>query len=119
MLRFLLGAHDFHSRHVRNRFAVGQSGFNEAAKKRMARHRPRRKLRMKLTAQEPRMNFKLDDFDQTAVRRKTAQNHSLGDEFGAIAVVELVTVAVALVNFFSAVQFRGQSFILQHAGIIP
>src|SRR6478672_7111435 len=104
MVRFLLRAHDFHARHIRNRFAVGQSSLNEAAKKRMTCHRPRRKLRVKLTAQEPRMNFKLDDLDQTAVRRKATQNHSFGDEFGAIAVVELVTVTVALDNFFSAVQ---------------
>ena len=83
----------------------------------MARHRPRFKFRVKLTAEKPWMVFELDDLDQVAIGRQAAQGHPLGGKIRTITVVEFVAVAVAFGNLFPAVQFRRQSLILEKARI--
>src|SRR5688572_20901926 len=83
----------------------------------MARHRSRFKLRMELAAEKPWMTSELDDFNQVAVRRQAAQEHTLGGKFRTISVVEFIAVAVALSDLFSPVQLCCQSLILQHARI--
>ena len=47
-----------------------------------------------------------DDFDERAIGAGAAELHAVGDELVAVAVVELVAVAVAFRNFRRAVALR-------------
>src|SRR3954462_2364775 len=53
---------------------LGSSG-DKSREERMRTSGPRLKLRMELTANEPRVRLELDDLDELAVRRESAQSH--------------------------------------------
>src|SRR6266545_7401573 len=99
-----LGPDDFHTRQFRHRLAIFYRGFDETAEQRMARHRPRFKLRVKLATKKPRMALELHDLDQVAVRRQAAKDHASGAKFHTVSVVEFVAVTVALGDLFAAIQ---------------
>src|SRR3990172_10782149 len=97
-----LGPRHFDSRDFFLRQAILQGRFDETLKEGMAIHGAGLKLGMELAAQEPRVVFKLDDLDQIAVGRESAQDHPLTAEEVPVAVVEFVAVAVALGNLLLA-----------------
>ena len=81
-------------------------GGDEALEQRVRLVRLAQKFRMKLARDEKRMVLEFNDLDQLAVRRKTTENESGLLEFFAVVVVELVAVAVALVDDKRAVESR-------------
>ena len=64
------------------------------------------------------MALQFDNLDEAAVGGNTAQNHALGAKFGAVTVVELIAMAMALFDSLPPVEFRRQRLILQDAGIV-
>ena len=71
---------------------------DKAFEQRMRLMRLALKFGMELARDEKWMLFELDDFDQLAVRRKTAEHETSLLEFLAIGVVELITMAVTFVD---------------------
>ena len=65
--------------------------------------RTRLELGVELAGHEPRVVLQLDDLDEPAVRRLTAQEHPGGLERLAVAVVHLEPMAVPLVDDLLAV----------------
>src|SRR2546425_99785 len=74
-------------------------------------------FRVELHADKPGMIAQLDDLDQLAIRRQTAEDHAPGHKPLTVGVVELVAVAVALGDALFAVEPRRQASIQQDAGI--
>ena len=64
---------------------------------------PRLELGMELAGAEPRVVRQLDDLDQPLVRRRARDDQAVRDELRAQGVVDLVAVAVALVDHRLAV----------------
>eukprot|EP00831_Metopus_contortus_P046838 TRINITY_DN37672_c0_g1_i2.p3 TRINITY_DN37672_c0_g1~~TRINITY_DN37672_c0_g1_i2.p3 ORF type:complete len:111 (+),score=26.41 TRINITY_DN37672_c0_g1_i2:62-394(+) len=76
-------------------------------------------FRMELATQEPGMARQLDDLHQGLVRRGARKDHAVAFERLDILVVELETVAMALVDVDGLVGRVGCGFLLQLAGIGP
>ena len=71
-------------------------GCEEAGEQRVGAVRPRAELRVELRADHPRVVADLADLDERAVRGRAARDKAGRFELGAVLVVELVAVAVAL-----------------------
>src|SRR5687767_12433807 len=71
---------------------------DESGEQRMRPRGPRLQLGMELAADVPRMRLQLDDLDEGAVRRQSAQVQAVLDELVAVLVVHFVTVAVSLAH---------------------
>src|SRR5437762_7103956 len=71
--------------------------------------RTRLQLGMELTAEVPRMSLELDDLDERAVGRKSAQVQAVLDESVPICVGDFVSVTMSLAHLWRAVDPRGES----------
>src|SRR2546425_1383092 len=71
-------------------------GGEEAGEQRVRAVRPRAELRVELRADHPGVVADLADLDERAVRGRAARDEAGLFELGAVLVVELVAVAVAL-----------------------
>ena len=74
-------------------------------------------LRMGLRGEEVRMIRQLEHLDDAAVRRHAAQAHTGVCQRGAVVVVDLVAVAVALVDERLAIELKGAGIRVQTAGV--
>src|SRR5690348_11942297 len=85
-------------------------GADEADEQRMAVARRRQEFRMRLAREEPRMLRlrQLDHLHQQVVHRLGGNDEAGVLELGAIAVVELVTMAMTLTDHVVAVQLVRQ-----------
>src|SRR5690606_38317373 len=85
-------------------------GADEADEQRMSLARRGQELRVRLAGQEPRtlVARQLDDLDQGVVHRLARDHQARVLQLGAVAVVELVAVAVALGDHVLAVQLARQ-----------
>src|SRR5919198_3589388 len=83
--------------------ALQVRGPDEIAEERVRPVRPRAELGVELARHEPGVVGQLDDLDQAAIRRQTAEDHPRLVHHLAVLVVELETVAVPLVHDLFAV----------------
>src|SRR5688500_9714893 len=82
------------------------AGRNESAKERVRRIGLTQELGMILAGHEKRVILEFDHLDQFPVRRCSAENESCLFVLWAVAVVELVSVAMAFVDQECAVKMR-------------
>src|SRR5206468_8580832 len=71
-------------------------GGEEAGEQRVGAVRPRAELRVELRADHPGVVADLADLDERAVRGRAARDEAGLFQLGAVLVVELVAVSVAL-----------------------
>ena len=71
---------------------------DELAEERRRARRPRLELRVELARDEPRVVGQLDDLDQPPLLERARDDEARVDELLAVLVVDLVAVAVALVD---------------------
>src|SRR5215218_5722516 len=98
---------------------VAQGRADERDEQRMRPRGPALQLRVRLRADDERMNVGgvLDELDEVAVRRRSTEPQpALGDPV-AVGIVHLVAVAVTLGNFSGAVCLRNNGIGLQHRRI--
>src|SRR4051812_29134455 len=74
-------------------------GADEGLEERMRLHRLRLEFGVELAAEEPRVTRDLADLDVGAVGRLTGETEAGGLELVLVLAVELVAMAMALVNF--------------------
>src|SRR6202165_5635485 len=77
----------------------------------------RLKFRMELASDEPWMGRKLDDLDERAIWRQTAEVQSVLDESVTVLVVDLVAVPMPLTHLRRSIDRRGLSSDSKPAGI--
>ena len=65
----------------------------------------RGKFRVKLTGKEPGVIWQLHCFYQCLVKRQTANHQTRLFNLRKQVIVDLITVAVALLNLFAAIDF--------------
>ena len=82
---------------------IFKRSLDKAGKQRMRTVWPRFKFRMGLCGDEPGMLRKLDHLDDPSIRGNAGQLHAVFGQGLAVVVVDLIPVAVALVNRFLAV----------------
>src|SRR5437867_3583557 len=87
---------------------------DEALEERVALHRPRLELGVKLARDEPGMVAELDHLDQRAVGGDAGEHEPALLEPLAIGVVHLVAVAVALGDLLAIVEPARQRAFLDH-----
>ena len=75
-----------------------ESGFHESFEEWMRPVRSGFEFRMCLCRNEPRMGRDFDHFDDAAVRRESAQRHSMFLQDVAVIVVHFIAVAVAFAD---------------------
>ena len=92
------------------RAAAGLCSLDEAHEKRMWPHRARQKLRVELAANHVRMVRDFGDFHETAIRRKTREDHSGVLELLTVGVIELEPVPVALFNLVGPIDLGSLDF---------
>ena len=97
--------------------AVEHGGGDQPKEQRMRVVRAGVELRMGLRGEEVRMIRQLEHLDDAAVRRHAAQAHTGVRQRGAVVVVDLVAVAVALVDERLAIELKGAGIRVQTAGV--
>src|SRR5207244_9781050 len=93
-------------------------GGEEASEQWMRAVRPRTELRVELRADHPGVVADLADLDERAVRGRAAGDEAGLFELGAVLVVELVAVAVALGHLVRAVSAVGARAGDEAAGVL-
>src|SRR5436305_14968814 len=73
---------------------------------------------MELAAEEPRVAFQLDDLDELAVGREAGHAEAALLELRHVLGIDLVTMAVALVDLFHSVRLPCDRAFIQRARII-
>ena len=96
---------------------VGQRCLDEVAEQRMRIVRAGLELRMSLRSHKPRMILDLDHLDQAVIRQGTGDDQSLLREFLTVFVVELITMAMTLLDLSLAVSSQRMRALTQFARI--
>src|SRR5437870_3240455 len=76
-------------------------------------------LRLKLCGEKPGMMLELHNFHQAAVRREPAEHQPVLGQLLPIGVIELVAVAMALLDLRATVGLIRPRAFFQHAGVCP
>src|SRR5262249_53190987 len=94
--------------HALGRHLALVSSLDESSEQRMRAQRLRFEFRVELNSQIPGMPWQLDDLHELPVERAADDTQPAFDERLLIEAIELVPVAVALVDDFLAVEPEGQ-----------
>ena len=86
------------------KIVVFGGGSNKAAEKRVRFIRSALEFRMELTCNKPRMIWNFNHFNNVIIGRGACENHSAFKKLRSVIVINLIAVAVALINHCCAVK---------------
>ena len=92
---------------------------DEVAEKRVGQEGLRFEFGMELDGHKPRMGWNFNHFYQMAIGGEAGKAKSIGFKLFAVAVVDLVAMAMALGNLCGGIGFEGLAAFLKHAWPSP